>query len=481
MLPKPIRYWLYRRAVAVSRVTLHAKALWPDARGLEVLVMAFALYAMQLHPFLLVRVWGNAHRLRRRRTPRPVSGSPLRIMHVTSSFDVGGTQRQIKNLCTSGTVRFEHSTTEIFPELNYMYRKGVNPERDRYVVGGPFRRAIGRCVVQLSTRSPQLIQAYKLIRDFAAYRPDVVVGWGHEMSVTTFVAAAVTRVPHIVFCIRTFNPAYGWVDAEIGRLLRIAHGRMTPYVTTVMTNSTPLREDHARWLGIDPAGIQVCPNGIEPLLLTPDQIEQRRRQMRQQLGIADDVFVMINVGRFSAEKGQMSIVEVNRRLIADYQGRLLWLLAGDGVTLEPAKAAAADMPNIRFLGRSNAVNDLLCASDGFVMPSDFEGMPNAMMEAMACGLPCISTNRSGAVDVARHGNEALFYDVGDLGEMERHIRRLVDDRAEARAMGQRARERLNEFSTERCVTRFEEIVESATLGGGQTRAAEPAFGGAGSR
>ena len=73
------------------------------------------------------------------------------------------------------------------------------------------------------------------------------------------------------------------------------------------------------------------------------------------------------------------------------------------------------------------------------------------------------------------------YHVGDLNEMERHIRRLLDDRGEARAMGQRARVRLNEFSTERCVTRFEEIVESATFGGGQARAAEPAFGGAGSR
>lgn len=482
--PWPIRVlgFVYRGVVAfIRRVTLRnwreqARVYWPGLRGLDLHVTTLVLFALGFHAFLLARAWGHAHRLRRQRAPRPVAGSPLRAMHVTSSFDIGGTQRQIRNLCIGGAARFEHTTTEIFPEMNFLYRQGVALERDRYLAGGVMRRAIGRCVINMGTRSPQLIQAYKLYRDFTAYRPDVVVGWGHEMCASAFLAAAIARVPHIVFCIRTFNPAYGWVDQEMGRLLGVAHRRMTPYVSAVITNSTPLRDDHSRWLGIGPEVIQVCPNGIEPLPLTPAEIQERRRLVRQKLGVADDMFVVINVGRFSAEKGQMSIVAVNERVMPDYQGRLLWLLCGDGVTLDAVRAAAADMTNIRFLGRTTTVYDHLCASDAFVMPSDFEGMPNAMMEAMACGLPCISTNRSGAVDVARHGQEALFYAVGDLDEMERHVRRLLDDRDEARAMGVRARARLSEFSTERCVIRFEEIVESAAPGRDEMRATVPAFG-----
>jgi glycosyltransferase involved in cell wall biosynthesis len=472
---------LYELRIIYGVITLEgyrysARKLWPGLRRRDLEGMTWLLFFMRFHGFLLRRVWGNAHHVRRLRGRRAVAGTPLRVMHITSSFDIGGTQRQIKNLCTAGTARLEHTVTEIFPEMNFLYRQTVGLERDRYITGGIVRRALGRCAMTFETRSPQLVQAYKLSRDFKAYRPDVVVGWGHEMCVSAFVAAAFTRVPHIVFCIRTFNPAYGWVDAGMGRQLGVAHRRMTSQVTAVITNSTPLREDHARWLGISEDVIRVCPNGIEPLPLTPDEIQERRRIVRQRLGIDDDTFVIINVGRFSKEKGQMSIIAINNNLMADYQGKLLWLLAGDGVTIEAAKAAAAHMPNVRFLGRTTAVNDHLCASDAFVMPSDFEGMPNAMMEAMACGLPCISTNRSGAVDVARHGIEALFYDVGDLKEMERHVRRLLDDRDEARAMGTRARARLNEFSTERCVTRFEEIVESATLGRNETPLNEPAFG-----
>jgi glycosyltransferase involved in cell wall biosynthesis len=283
------------------------------------------------------------------------------------------------------------------------------------------------------------------------------------MCATTFVAATFARVPHVAFCIRTFNPAYGWCDAAWGRLLGDAHRHMTPYVSAVITNSTPLRDDHAQWIGIDPSRIDVCANGIELLRLDEAQITEKRRAMRAQLGIADDVQVAINVGRFSAEKGQHTIVAINQRLMRDYGPRVLWLLCGDGPTLAPvrAQAEAAGMTNVRFLGRITGVQDYLCASDIFVMPSDFEGMPNAMMEAMACGLPCVSTDRSGAIDVARHGQEALFYQVGDLVAMEQHVRFLLDHPDDARAMGRRAQLRLTEFSIGRSLERFEQILDRA--------------------
>lgn len=461
------RIWLLF-ANAVRRVTLQnyrnlARIYWPELRGLDVHATALVFFALRFHDFWLTRVWRHAHRLRQLRQPRSIANGRLRVMHVTSSFDLGGTQKQIKNLCLAPSARLEHLTTEIFPELNFLYRQGVVLEAGRYVRGGSFSRAVGRIAMHVSTRSPQLIQVYKLVRDFQAHQPDVAVGWGHEMSATTYVAAALARVPHVVFCIRTFNPAYGWVERRAGRRLHLAHRAMTPSVAAVITNSTPLREDHARWIGIDPARINVCANGIELVRLSDGEIQTKRRAMRQTLGIAEDVTVAINVGRFSAEKGQHTIVAINEPLMRDYGGGVIWLLGGDGPTLAGVRkqADAGGMTNIRFLGRITGVYDYLCASDIFVMPSDFEGMPNAMMEAMACGLPCVSTDRSGAVDVARHGQEALFYKVGDLAAMEQHVRFLVDHPGEARAMGQRARARLDEFSIERSVARFEQIIDTA--------------------
>jgi glycosyltransferase involved in cell wall biosynthesis len=438
---------------------------WPELRTADRCATALVLFLLRrFHSQMLRRAWQSAGWIRNwRRSRTAVSVSPLRVLHVTSSFDLGGTQRQIKQLCLAPTARFEHHTTEIFPELNFLYRRGEALQTTRYVRGGLFQRAVGRCAANFSTRSWQMVQAYKLLRDFKAYRPDVVVGWGHEMCATSFLAAAIARVPHVVFCIRTFNPAYGWADATMGRLLGTAHRVMTPHLAVIITNSTPLRDDHARWIGIDPARIEVCANGIELVSISEGERQAKQAAVRQELNIAADARVAINVGRFSAEKGQHTIVAINNRLMRDYGDGLVWLLCGDGPTLPAVRgeADAAGMTNIRFLGRVTAVRDLLCASDIFVMPSDFEGMPNAMMEAMACGLPCVSTDRSGAVDVARHGQEALFYKVGDLAAMEQQVRFLLDHPDEARAMGRRARARLDEFSVERSLTRFEEIIEHA--------------------
>ena len=73
-------------------------------------------------------------------------------------------------------------------------------------------------------------------------RPAIAVGWGHEMAVTTFIAAAIARVPRIVFCVRTVNPTYGWVPMTWARMLLRAHKNMLPHVSLVAVNSTLLRD-----------------------------------------------------------------------------------------------------------------------------------------------------------------------------------------------------------------------------------------------
>jgi glycosyltransferase involved in cell wall biosynthesis len=477
-LPEKPRRWMYWSFMSSNNKMIrfffviflvHHRAnirkVWPHVHGLDHLVLALWGVLLGFHEPLLDLAWRRAPRLRQRRGIRAEDDAGRKILHVTSSFDLGGTQTQIKGLCTYSPSGFDHQAIEIFPEFNYLYRRGETVDESLYTGPSRWGRTAGRLVAHPSYRSSQLVQIYKLVRDFRRERPRVVVGWGHEMCATTFAAAAIARVPHVVFCIRTVNPRdYTWMPHTIQEQLHRAHRSMSPMVSAITVNSTLLRGDHAGWLDLDPALINVCANGIQIPPIAPEERRQARIRVRQQLGIPADATVIVNVGRFSSEKGQHSMVEANRLLqLRGTPGSFIWLMCGDGSTLDDVRSVAEGfgMTNMLFPGRTDAVRDMLCASDIFVMPSDFEGMPNAMMEAMALGLPCISTNRSGALDVARPGIEALYYNPRDAVTLAQHVLSLLEDPARARALGAAAGERIKEFSVARFVGCFEQVLTRA--------------------
>jgi glycosyltransferase involved in cell wall biosynthesis len=455
---------IYRRAI-LENLRYQIRVRWPGVRGLEFVALAALLVLLRAHHRVFDAVCWYARRARRREVPDVPNAEPGTVLHVTGSFDLGGTQTQIKNLCTSTSSRFAHQAVETFPELNYLYRQGVVIDRSRYSGKGPWRRALGRLVDDSGTRSYRAIQVWKFYKDFRHHRPNIVVGWGHEMSVIMFAAAAFARVPHIVFCIRTVSPDYGWTSDEWGRWMQQAHRDMLPMVSGVIVNSTLLQANHAQWVGMDPKAIAVCHNGMSLDHLDASAAARARTSIRARYGIADDAVVITNVGRFSGEKGQASLVDANQHLRRAPRGSLpafVWLLCGDGPTLDGVRAAAEShgATNLIFAGRTTEVREVLSASDIFVMPSDFEGMPNAMMEAMVAGLPCVSTRISGATDVARDSHEALYYEAGDAAALASHLTWLMTNPGEARRLGNAAAQRIQEFSVDHAVARFDAVLAS---------------------
>ncbi len=435
------------------------QSFWPEVKGLEASLLTGALTLLPFQQRLLHTLGRQARHVRRLRG-RGAASSPLKVLHVTCSFDLGGTQRQIMNLCQQSRTDVVHDAIEVFPEHNYLYRRGVALDPARYTGTSVFGRAMGRLALNMGTRSAQTVQIYKLARDFRALSPDIVVGWGHEMCMLAFLAAALERVPHIVFCIRTFNPAFGWTTPAMGKILQASHRRMQPYLSGVITNSTLLRDDYAAWLGISAGEIQVCPNGVRSRVETRDRAGARAR-IRQQFDIPSDALVLCNIGRFSPEKGQLLLMRANERLLARY-GELapVWLLCGDGPLLPEVRRFAEErgMGNVRLAGRIDDVDAFLAASDVFVMPSDFEGMPNAMMEAMAHGLACVSTDRTGALDIARQGVEALYCATGASEALAAQVSTLVDSVSERERLGANARERIRQFTVERVTQTFNEYL-----------------------
>jgi glycosyltransferase involved in cell wall biosynthesis len=443
-----------------------ARAHFPGTSGLEMVVLAFILGMLPFQLRILRVLATQAPRWRRLVGARRLRGAPRKILHVTCSFDLGGTQTQIRNLCEHSSDQwFEHDTVEVFPEQNFLYRCGTAVTPERYGGSSGLGRAMRRAVAHIGVRSSQVVQIYKFVRDFRAVQPDVVIGWGHEIAMLTYVAGAIARVPHILFCIRTFNPSYGWCSPEMGALYLAAHRRMAPSLSGIIVNSTVLQKDYADWVGIDPARIMPCPNGIDPPVLDAEERTRHRAQIRERFAIPADALLLVNVGRFSAEKGQFTILAANEILRNRFPaGGFWWLLCGDGVLLPEAKARAeaAGADNVKFAGRTNEVPAVLAAADVFVMASDFEGMPNAMMEAMATGLASVSTNRTGALDIARDGIETLYCNVGAADELADRLSTLIADPAERHRLAAAAATRMQEFTIDKMAGRYNAILHRIT-------------------
>jgi glycosyltransferase involved in cell wall biosynthesis len=114
--------------------------------------------------------------------------------------------------------------------------------------------------------------------------------------------------------------------------------------------------------------------------------------------------------------------------------------------------------DVRFTGLRDDVPAILAESDIFVLPSHSEGLSNALMEAMAAGRACVASDVGGNSFLIQNGVSGFLYPPGDRAALAAHIRRLLDDPAKRRAMGEAARRRITEqFSWEKVGKMYEEF------------------------
>ena len=149
--------------------------------------------------------------------------------------------------------------------------------------------------------------------------------------------------------------------------------------------------------GVAAARIHVIPNGVDTTTYRPaDPVERDR--LRRGLGLGCATFTAVFVGRLHRVKNVEVLLDAMTRT-PDVE----LVIAGDGdlrARLEERAAELGVASRVRFFGMRDDVPDILKACDAFVLPSHGEGMSNALIEAMACGLPClVATAVGGAAEL----------------------------------------------------------------------------------
>jgi glycosyltransferase involved in cell wall biosynthesis len=162
----------------------------------------------------------------------------------------------------------------------------------------------------------------------------------------------------------------------------------------------------------------------------------------RQLGLADQARLIATVGRLTEQKGHAHLIEAARSVVAAWPDAH-FLFIGDGElrdALRQQAEAAGLAHHIHFLGVRKDIPALLAAADLFVLPSLWEGLSLALLEAMAAARPIVATAVSGTTQAMIPAQTGLVVPPRDSRALAEAIMQLLSDAARAQAMGQAARQ-----------------------------------------
>ena len=193
----------------------------------------------------------------------------------------------------------------------------------------------------------------------------------------------------------------------------------------------------------------------------------RASRMRAMLGLTADDQVLLNVGRHEYQKGQGFLIEAVARLIPKFPRLVLMIAGREGTNSEHLlriNAKTGVNGAVRFLGHRDDVPDILAAADLFVFPSLYEGLPGAVIEAMALGLPIVGSNIGPLREVIEPEKNGILVKPGSPEELAGAIEKLLNDSDKRLCFGKRSREIFEErFTLERSAARMMELYHQVAL------------------
>ncbi len=286
-----------------------------------------------------------------------------------------------------------------------------------------------------------------LVRLFRAERPDLVHA---HMPISGFLARVAARcagVKRIAYTCHGFwfnNPG-PWPRRAAGLLMEWIAARVTHVFLTVSREEA----EDARRLHIAANAIAIG-NGRDPALFRPDPAARAR--IRAELDVPETRAVVIAVSRLVRHKGYPELATAMR----DVPEAELWVvgerLASDrGENMVALLQAAGLGDRLRLLGYREDIPALLAAADIFTLPSQFEGLPMSVIEAMLCGLPVVATDIRGPREQVVNGVTGLLVPPAEAAPLAKALAHLVAAPALRATLGEAGRDRARALYDEAAV------------------------------
>jgi glycosyltransferase involved in cell wall biosynthesis len=353
------------------------------------------------------------------------------ILYLIDSLAPGGAERSLVDMAPHLTAAGINLAVAVLHD-----RSGLAGELEHH--------RIPVDVVGRESRVSWLIGVASLLRQ---RRPDLVHTTLFESDLVGRMAATFSRIPVVSSLANTsYGPEHfdesalstlklrgAWIaDATSARLVRRFHA-----VSQSVADTSIAR------LHLPATRVDVIPRGRDVARLGRPSA-RRRREVRAGLGLPSDVSVVLTVARQEPQKGLDVLVKAFPTVV-DRNPHVLLLVAGrEGRATANLVRLQTDLrveQYIRFLGERGDIADLLCAADAFVLPSRREGLPGAILEAMAMSAPVVASDLPTVREVVPDNRFAMLVRPENPIELGKAIASVLADRAGAtqRAAAARAR------------------------------------------
>jgi glycosyltransferase involved in cell wall biosynthesis len=365
---------------------------------------------------------------------------PIRVTHVIAGLELGGAEMMLcKLLAGIDRARFE-------PTVISLSTLGAL---------APRIAALGVPVSALNMPRGRLRARplARLARGLAARRPRVVHTWMYHADLLGGALARATGDAKVIWGVR------GSLDERLSKRTSLMTARACALTSRVLPDrivscSQRLAQLHVE-LGYDPRRMMVIPNGFDLSWFRPDR--QLRTRTRERLGVAADELLVGTVARFDPQKDHRTFVRAAGE-IARGRGDVRFALCGPGVDaangeLEGWIVEAGIAGRCSLLGAVQDTRGVLNALDVLVCSSAFgEGFPNVLGEAMACGVPCVTTDVGDAAAIVADTGRVVG--ISDWRALAGEILAVLSLPAgERHALGALARARVQEHFALAAVTR----------------------------
>ena len=376
------------------------------------------------------------------------SGRRLRLAIVTETFppEINGVAITLSRM-VEGLKAMGHDLEIIRPAQASDAQASLQPFEQLLTTGVPIPRYPGLRMGMPAKR--------RLVRHWALQRPDLVhVATEGPLGWSALNAALQLRLP-VTSDFRTNFHAYashygvGWLQRPITAYLRKFHNRCL--FTTVPTES--LREE-LQALGF--LRLAVVPRGVDTRAFSP---AHRDEALRGRWGVGPDDLVVASVGRLAPEKNLPLLLQAWKSLRRTHP-RTRLLLVGDGPMRRELEAAC---PDAIFAGarRGDDLAAHYASADLFAFPSLSETFGNVVLEALACGLPCVSFDHAAARHLLHQNRAGILVDPGRPQDFEAALRALAQDEPRRQGLADQARQVALGESWDGVVARFGGLLRQA--------------------